>query len=289
VVAFSADGESLLATRGSSVTSAEIWDILAGKLLRSFENVGENDWENEASINPDGQFLAVRGNFWDLVQGRRMDELDKISAAFPYPPMYSAFSGDGETIALGLAEGRVALWDMKTNRLIRNLENPERGYTGEVVSLAFSPDGMTLAVLYGFPDFVVQLWDVDGGKPLYNLHGYSFRRVVFSPDGATLLTLSTADDYTEKGGLQVWRVADGELQALIAPHGATSASISPDGSLVASGDMDGTVRLWRFSDGELLNEFPGHNGWVYGLDFSPSGELIASSATDGMIILWGMP
>jgi WD40 repeat protein/methionine-rich copper-binding protein CopC len=61
---------------------------------------------------------------------------------------------------------------------------------------------------------------------------------------------------------------------------------SPGGSLIASASRDGTIRLWRVSDGVLLRTLTGHTGSVNSVVFSPDGSLIASASSDRTIRLW---
>jgi WD40 repeat protein len=65
------------------------------------------------------------------------------------------FSPDGETVAMGSADGTVRLWDLRDPTAApRVLSGHEYG----VLSVAFSPDGETLAT--GSDDSTVRLWVV---------------------------------------------------------------------------------------------------------------------------------
>jgi len=69
---------------------------------------------------------------------------------------------------------------------------------------------------------------------------------------------------------------------------ASAVAFSPDGKLIASGGgRDGTVAIWRFSDGKLLHWLLGHTHGVSCVAFSRDGKVLASgSANTGQVILW---
>src|SRR5262245_5700194 len=79
-----------------------------------------------------------------------------------------------------------------------------KGHTFNVNSVAFSPDGKTLAS--GSIDETIKLWEVATGKELATLMGHtdSVLSVVFSPDGKTLA--SGSRDRT----IKLWDVATGK-------------------------------------------------------------------------------
>ena len=68
--------------------------------------------------------------------------------------------------------------------------------------------------------------------------------------------------------------------------GIWSVAFSPDGKILATGDTKGEIILRRVVDGQPIQSFKGHNGWVVSLDFSPDGKTLASSSCDCTAKLW---
>jgi WD40 repeat protein/tRNA A-37 threonylcarbamoyl transferase component Bud32 len=67
-----------------------------------------------------------------------------------------------------------------------------------------------------------------------------------------------------------------------------SVAFSPDGEILASVLSDETVRLWRVSDGKLLDIFKGHTDGISSVAFSPDGETVASGSYDHTVKLWSV-
>jgi WD40 repeat protein len=177
-----------------------------------------------------------------------------------------------------------------------------------VTSVAFSPDGHTLASgTYLGP---VRLWSVADpahprplGQPLTISRFTTANAVAFSPDGHTLA--AGIDD----GTIRLWDVASSAhprplSQALTIGglyNSVTAVAFSPDGHTLASGNTDceasnpppcGKVVLWDVADsahprrlGEPLTIGSG-NSSVTMVAFSPVGHTLASVTAYGVIVLW---
>lgn len=150
---------------------------------------------------------------------------------------------------------------------------------GNVLSVAYSPDGQRLAT--GGGDGEIMLWSLDG-TPLLSCDGHSGRvwSVAFSPDGQRLA--SGGDDHT----VRLWDVATGRCLQTLRGHTnwVFSVAFSPDGQLLASGG-DCTVRLWQLKTGQG-QVLMGHRASVRSVAFSPGGQILASGSDDCTIQLW---
>lgn len=200
------------------------------------------------------------------------------------------------------------------------------GHEAAVASVAFSPDGKTIAA--GSQDAIIRLWDLQGnpiGTPFQG-HTASVLSVAFSPDGQTIVSgsfdqticlwdwqgnprgkpfqghsapvcsvafspygetiVSGSTDTT----IRLWDLQGNPIGEPFQGHSASvqSVAFSPDGQTIVSGSYDTTIRRWDLQGNILEEPFEGHSGAVLSVTFSPDGDLILSGSVDRTIRLWDL-
>jgi WD40 repeat protein len=163
------------------------------------------------------------------------------------------------------------------------LENGKR----MIESLAFSPDGKTLASCGGGSGGsrgFVWLWDVARGRQTAALAGHTdyVYSVAFSPDGATLAT-GGAD-----GTVRLWDPVTGKETGNHARHSSwvQAVAFSPDGKTLASAANDKSLLLWGMKSWKAPSVWSGHEGNVTSLSYSPDSRTVASASSDGTVRIW---
>jgi WD40 repeat protein len=224
-LAFSPGGDILALAISDTVVLWEVPATLPSATLRAGRTGAAGGQEERklkahtrlvqsVAFNPRGTTLASADGegavlLWDIPAllkpgAARGGEAQRIKGH--EKPVWSvAFSQDGRTLASGSYDKTVRLWDVSSAppsaglpstplrtggagstgvasaREVRRLKR----HPGGVNSVAFSPDGRTLAA--ASLDVVV-LWDVERGREVGQLKGHTHlvQSVAFSPDGRTL-------------------------------------------------------------------------------------------------------
>jgi WD40 repeat protein len=161
-----------------------------------------------------------------------------------------------------------------------------------VESVAFAPDGRTLAASWGQ---FARLWNLTGERPreraeldapMDSVYSIMNSCVAFAPDGKTLAATSMEEPVI------LWDLGEDQPRArafLRGHRGSVSAlGLSPDGKTVAGGEEGGTIHLWDMEgEGERESvKLEGHTGTVHALAFSPDGRPLASGSEEGTVRLW---
>ena len=295
-VAFSPDGKTL-ASNGRGI---HLWDVDTGNLLHTLlrkrlrvTQVIRFANSYQVVFSPDGKTLASTTIYpydpdllqlWDVETGELLHTLEHENFFTDV-----AFSPDGKMIASASGEGTLRFWNVETGQRLRTFT--EHGY--DIKSIAFSPDGQTLAIgsnytMQGDDGGDLTLWDLDTGTLLHTLVGHSYYiiDVAFSPDGKTLTSAGG------EGTLRFWNVETGQLLHTVNDYttALTDIAFSPDGRILATVSGDNhvgtapTIRLWDIGTRSLLYTITGHP--FSSIDFSPDGQILSSGSRDGAIGLW---
>ena len=249
------------------------------------------------SPNTTNPRLAVSGEIgiW-IYDAETLQVLDLLPGPMPIVRSLS-FSPDADTLAAGLFDGTVDLWDVTTSTLRKTLTpRPDVAYSDEsgywyhtrtrhersVISVSFNSDGTILAA--GINNGTIEFWNAATGELQKILEGHDetvdsnvSMRVRFSADGGTL---ASASKYSE---VHLWDVATGKLRKTLGQQSryTNDVSFSPDGSTLATYNHFGTL-LWDVATGELLKIFEkppearNHINSGPNISFSPDGSTLAA-------------
>ncbi len=103
--------------------------------------------------------------------------------------------------------------------------------------------------------------------------------------GIISLALGAAG-YLLPPGFGQWRLeSDVEFSPLGHPSSATAAAVSRTGELLASGDDDGSLKLWSSASGQLIGQLQ-FDLAIYQTLFLPGSRRLAIGLGDGRVMLW---
>ncbi|MEW2031864.1 helix-turn-helix domain-containing protein [Streptomyces roseifaciens] len=314
-LAFSPDGRRL--ATGEWLNRIGLWDTRTGEREAALE--GPSDSVFGVAFSPDGTRLAAASQddtagIWDLAEHRRIAQL-----ASHIGPVYAiAYSPDGRTLATSGEDGSVRLWTPQaavttplpgsawqdgalspdrsllavagrdgTLRLLRTADRglrTVRAGKDPVRAVAFSHDGSLVAA--GDEHGTATVWrTADLGRPLHRwrAHGRALTSLAFRPGDAGALA-TASEDHSAK----LWRLAgDAALAERTLPghDDGVYRVLFLGRDTLATGSLDNTVRIWRYSDGQALRSLTEHEDTVFGLALSRDGVL-ATASRDHTVKLW---
>jgi signal transduction histidine kinase len=168
------------------------------------------------------------------------------------------------------------LWDYERKKRISSFRTPTPG-----LEPVWSPDGNQVALAN--VEGTIYLKDVaSGGFKTLIGHVEKLRSMVFSPDGAALLSASW-DNTT-----RLWDTTSG--RAIVNCTGEIGSSFSEDGGRIGYVKLGEGVGTWRFERSallETLQQSPRASRTIRHFDLSPGNRWLAAVTADG-VFLWDL-
>ena len=187
-----------------------------------------------------------------------------------------AFSRDGSQLAAAVGP-RALVWNLRAGS-----KPLVRSYATDLVAIAFSPDGRTVA--NGDDLGGARVWNLRTGvEKELNGHEQAIDSVAFSPDGRSLVTAS--QDETAR----IWDLRSSRTRAELRGHNdlVRGATFTRDGKRVVTGGKDGTIRVWAVETDPVLAELvvPSRRQ-LLGVAFHPRGRLLVTASEDETAQVW---
>ncbi len=281
--ALSPDGSQVICSGYHELT---VWEPTTGKLVRRISNLPERvhslDWSSDHKLlavagGSPGHIGEVRLVDWESGQvtksfGRANDVVQVVR-----------FQPGGSLIATGNSDGTLRWYDASDLHLVRSVAS----HADIVNDLAWSPDGKRLAS--ASRDKTAKVFVVENAELIatYSAHGEAVTGICFNDgdkevttigadkklhrwqieDGKSLAKVDLAGVPTRimRSGPHAWvTLANKSIQQVELAtskvmrkqdghtNWVTSLAIHPTSGRLASGGLDGEVRLWKIEDGSPL-------------------------------------
>lgn len=280
--AFSPSGK-MLATAGDDGRVC-IWDLETRQLRRAIP-VFQQLAVFGVKYVLGGEQIAACGKsaeigLWDAATGEHLGQLKGVheidSNGIPDIEAITV-SPDGRLLASAGHDGRVAVWNLETQKVLTEL----RPDTRRLLCVAFSPKGTQLAT--GGLDSEIKIWNVASGKLLSRRPmAEAIQSVTFGLDR----TLIAGD---RSGALAIWPLnSQGEMLEQTAVWPAhqgqiQSIAVSPRNRQIVSSARSGEVREWRISPQSKSRELASRRLKLNNRDRT---SVVMTPCSDGNQIIW---
>jgi WD40 repeat protein len=287
-VAVSGNGQMLAA--GSGDARVYLWNISnPAHMTLMAVLTGPAAAVKAVAFTPDGRILAAGGDdghvhLWNVTHPAHPIPLGLLTA---HSKIFSiAISPDSRQLAAGTgAEHSIYLWNISDPAHPTSAGPPLTGPTSWINSVAFSPDGTTLAA--GSSDNFTWLFNPRTRQPIEQLpHPAPVTTSAYRNNGS-LVTVA-AD-----GVLRIWALPGPDITGAKDSVFAVSFDASGHKLGIGPGADDNTLTVWNpaniqhpAQEGPALTNSPGPGKFSGSGSLTPNGRIFAVGCQDGSLQLW---
>lgn len=279
----SADGKTLYVANGSN--SIQVWDLATQRKVSELAQSSPADklrFSRDRTLLLSGKTGSPVVFLWDLSLDRMIISFSNLGSGITS----FDFSSDKSLLAIGLNSGEIRIYttpDLATAIAIPSPILSISGYHEDVTSLAFSPNGMTLAS--GNWGEGLKIWDPQRGEELFALDQsmYGIDHLFISQDGQWLASGHVNNT------VKVWEIYSGKDVYQFDGYLAYGYAFSLDNRYLAivraaedQWDPD-VIRIVELSSGAVVAELPGYISNAF-IRFSDDSTLLAMGTTMNAII-----
>ena len=269
-----------IATAGAN-NDVRLWDAQTGKLGHLLHGTGQ---VTDLAFSPDDTLLATAGTndtiarVWNIAQ----EDSSAIITVHRSGVQAVTFTADGKGVITAGRDGKAYVHGSVGGFPIANLT----GHKGAIEGVTLSSEGSLIATWSD--DGTARLWDATSlstdaaeiAKHDAPPAGADAPVVAFSPDGRHMLSAGV------DGVLRLWGPGN-RVQLFDDGAAINTAAFSGNGARVITGAEDGTTRVRRVSDGDILAVL-GPGAPVSVARLTPDGRVGVTAGRDGTLRVWNV-
>ena len=257
---------------------------------------------HSVDLSPDQSILALATTpvtLWDVECGKLLNRMDQVRYSYTDELL---FAPDGKSLVFGTFFGSIYLWDLEKDEPQRILPQVH-GDWGDLVELAFSPDGAIVYAAYQPPNLFdpnlqnwLIAWDIENHKELLvkNMRAPIPLRASLSSEGAKITSLVHSKGLT----LETWladadsgsytRLDSIDLAAWECVPTLNYVHLSEDGRRLASrgSSCNEGINIWDVATGEVVNVIQADAGVWDPFELSADGSYLFSFGGPTDVALW---